>query len=75
MNSSSSVCPSRNLLGLGVEVVELALEDRDHVPGHVLEDLGVLERALLAVLLGLRWNRFHASARPPRVGSETDRQK
>ena len=31
---------------LGVEVVELALEDRDHVPGHVLEHLGVLERAL-----------------------------
>ena len=32
-------------LGLVVEVVELALEDRDHVPGHVLVDLGVLERA------------------------------
>ena len=30
---------------LGVEVVELALEDRDHVPRDVLEHLGVLERA------------------------------
>ena len=33
--------------GLGLEVVELPLEDRDHVPGHVLQDLGVLERAAL----------------------------
>src|SRR5919197_4404601 len=30
--------------GLGVEVVELALEDRDHVPGDVVVDLRVLER-------------------------------
>ncbi len=29
--------------GLGVEVVELALEDRDDVPGDVLEHLGILE--------------------------------
>ena len=28
---------------LGVEVVELALEDRDDVPGYVLEHLGILE--------------------------------
>ena len=28
------------LAGLGVEVVELALEDRDHVPGDVLETSG-----------------------------------
>jgi hypothetical protein len=35
------------LPGLGVEVVELLLEDRDDVPGDVLVDLGVLERALL----------------------------
>ena len=35
--------------GLGVEVVELALEDRDDVPGDVLVDLGVLERAALAL--------------------------
>ena len=34
---------------LGVEVVELALEDRDHVPGDVLVDLRVLERAELAL--------------------------
>ena len=34
---------------LGVEVVELALEDRDHVAGDVLVDLGVLERAELAL--------------------------
>ena len=31
--------------GLGVEVVELPLDDRDHVAGDVLVDLGVLERA------------------------------
>src|SRR3954452_15346397 len=39
--------------GLRVEVVELALEDRDHVAGDVLVDLGVLQRAdsALAVLL------------------------
>ena len=34
---------------LGVEVVELALEDRDHVPRNVLEHLGVLERSGPAV--------------------------
>ena len=45
MNSSSAVWPSRNFVGLGVEVVELALEDRDDVPRDVLVDLGVLERA------------------------------
>jgi hypothetical protein len=32
-------------LGLALEVVELALKDRDHVARHVLEDLGILERA------------------------------
>ena len=31
--------------GLGLEVVELPREDRDHVPGHVLDDLGVLQGA------------------------------
>ena len=30
---------------LGLEVVVLALQDRDHVARHVLEHLGVLERA------------------------------
>ena len=39
---------------LGVEVVELALEDRDHAPGDVLVDLRVLERTDLALaVLGL----------------------
>ena len=37
--------------GLGVEVVELALEDRDEVPRDVFVDLGVLERADLALAL------------------------
>ena len=32
---------------LGLEVVELLLEYRDHVPRHVLHDLRVLERAAL----------------------------
>ncbi len=43
------------LLGLGVEVVELALEDRDHVAGDVLVALRVLQRAaaLAALLLAL----------------------
>ena len=41
------------LLGFVVEVIELALDDRDHVPGDVLVGLRVLERpgAALAVLL------------------------
>jgi hypothetical protein len=33
MNSFSGVSPGEELLGLVVEVVELALEDRDDVPG------------------------------------------
>ena len=40
---------AHELGGLGVEVVELPLEDRDHVAGDVLVDLGVLERADLAL--------------------------
>src|SRR3954447_11721876 len=36
-------------LGLIVEVVELALEDRDDVPGDILADLRVGERPLAAV--------------------------
>ena len=35
---------------LGVEVLELVLEDRDRVPRDVLVDLGVLERAALPFL-------------------------
>ena len=37
--------PPHELGGLGVEVVELALDDRDHVAGNVLVALRVLERA------------------------------
>ena len=37
--------------GLGLEVVELPPQDRDHVPGHVLQDLRVLQRAAR----GLGW--------------------
>src|SRR5205807_3768014 len=39
---------AQELAGLGVEVVELALEDRDDVPGHVFVDLWILERSLAA---------------------------
>ena len=46
---SSVWLAAQELRGLGVEVVELALEDRDHVSRHVLVDLGVLERAELAL--------------------------
>src|SRR5919107_3297202 len=45
--------------GLVVEVVELALEDRDDVPRHVLPDLRIVERPCLAVALRRRGNRFH----------------
>ena len=47
MNSSSSVVAGEESRGLGLEVVVLALEDRDHVPGHVLQDLRVRERPAL----------------------------
>src|SRR4051812_17639287 len=40
-------------VGAGVEVVELALEDGDHVPRDVLVDLRVVERAGLAAALRL----------------------
>ena len=53
MNSSSGMSPCEELGGLRLEVVELPLEDRDHVPGHVLQDLGVLERAALGGGLGV----------------------
>ena len=48
MNSFSARIAGEVLLGLVVEVVELALEDRDDVARDVLADLRVLERALLA---------------------------
>jgi hypothetical protein len=44
MNSSPR-CRRRGNAGLRVEVVELALKDRDDVPGDVLVDLGVVQRA------------------------------
>ena len=50
-------------LGLVVEVVELALDDRDHVAGDVLVGLRVLERAgaaLAALLLLLVDDDLHA---------------
>ena len=37
----------QELAGLGLEVVELVLEDRYQVSGHMLQDLGILERASL----------------------------
>ena len=58
MNSSPSSSPLQEPRRFGVEVVELALEDRDHVPGNVLEHLGVLERpgarAVATGAVGLR---------------------
>ena len=45
MNSSSGVSPARNFPGLRVEVVELALEDRNDVPGDVLVDLWIGQRS------------------------------
>ena len=45
------------LLRLVVEVVELVLEDRYHVPGHVGEDLGVVQRPLTAA--GRAGRRLH----------------
>jgi hypothetical protein len=51
------------LLGFVVEVVELALDDRDHVAGDVLVRLGVLERAeaaLASLLLVLGYHDIHA---------------
>ena len=47
MNSSSGDVAREEPAGLGLEVVELLLEDRDHVPGDVLHDLRVVERAAL----------------------------
>ncbi len=44
---------------LGVEVVELALEDRDDVPGDVLDDLGVAQRAGTAGRTRLGGGGFH----------------
>ena len=38
--------------GLGVEVVELALEDRDHVPRNVLDHLGFSSDPVRALCIG-----------------------
>ncbi len=72
MNSASVGLAVEELLGLVVEVVELALEDRDHVPRDVLDDLGVVERTLFALALR-RGRRLHRSkvAKPCRVSRIT----
>ena len=54
MNSGSSISPRMNFAAVGVEVVELALEDRDDVAGNVLEDLGILDRAAALLRRGDR---------------------
>ena len=48
MNSGLLDVAAQEALGLRVEVVELALDDRDDVAGDVLANLGVLERSLAA---------------------------
>ena len=64
MNSSSGGLAAEELLGLVVEVVELALEDRDDVSRDVLQDLGVFERALCGLAGSrLRRDRFHLSGK------------
>ena len=63
MNWSSGSSLGEELLGFVVEVVELALDDRDDVPGDVLVGLGVLERAdaaLAPLLLVLSYDYLHA---------------
>ena len=62
MNSFSGVSPREELLGLVVEVVELALEDRDDVAGDVLADLGVVERPLAAGA----WSKAPSRQKVPR---------
>jgi hypothetical protein len=53
---------AEELLGLVVEVVELALEHRDNVARDVLDHLGVLERPLPALPLRLGGNRLHVAS-------------
>ena len=43
MNSSSGICAGEEVLGFVVEVVELALDDRDDVAGDVAVGLRVLQ--------------------------------
>ena len=52
MNSVLGRLAVEELLRLGVEVVELALEDRDDVAGDVVVDLGVLEGPAASAGLG-----------------------
>ena len=59
---------AEELLGLVVEVVELALEDRDDVPRDVLADLGVLERALAALALRAVRRRVPCRRKVPKAG-------
>ena len=62
--------------GLGVEVVELSLEDRDHVTGHVLQHLRVLARAGAGRGVGLdRGGLHHGSFRWQRLSDEPQTTK
>ena len=51
MKRSSGVLTVQELARLGVEVVELALDDRDQVARDVVVDLRVLERAQASLAL------------------------
>ena len=71
MNSVFGDLAVEELLGFVVEVVELALDDRDDVPRDVLVGLRVLERAdaaLAALLLVLVYDYLHSRkiAKPDR---------
>ena len=62
MNSFSGSSLGEELLGFVVEVVELALDDRDDVARDVGVGLRVLERAdaaLALLLLVLRYRKLH----------------
>ena len=63
MNSSSGSALGEELLGFVVEVVELALDDRDDVAGDVLVGLGVLQRADAALALLLLRSEYRTSIR------------
>ena len=62
MNSSSGSCAGEELLGFVVEVVELALDDRDDVARDVLVGLRVLQgpgAAFAPLLLLLVYDDLH----------------
>ena len=72
MNWFSGSCAGEELLGFVVEVVELALDDRDDVPGDVLVGLRVLQSAdpafaaLLLVLIDYDAPQARKIAKPDR---------